>query len=126
MSAVLAILAPITQPIVPDMNVAGELLRVLLSLAGIVVLIFGAGWVGRRLQGRQFAGGRRLRCLETLPVGSRERVLLLEVEGQRVLVGVGAGGVRTLHVYECVEPVAAVEAAPPPSFSELLGRWRRR
>ncbi|MBB6186242.1 flagellar biosynthetic protein FliO [Rhodanobacter sp. MP7CTX1] len=126
MSAVLAILAPIAQPTLPDINVAGELLRVLLSLAGIVLLIFAAGWLGRRLQGRQFVGGRRLRCLETLPVGSRERVLLLEVEGQRVLVGVGAGGVRTLHVYECVEPVAAVEAAPPPSFSELLGRWRRR
>jgi flagellar protein FliO/FliZ len=126
MSAVLAILAPITTPIVPDMNVAGELLRVLLSLAGIVVLIFGAGWVGRRLQGRQFIGGRRLRCLETLPVGSRERVLLLEVEGQRVLVGVGAGGVRTLHVYECVEPVVVVEAAAPPGFADLLGRWRRR
>jgi flagellar protein FliO/FliZ len=99
---------------------------VLLSLAGIVVLIFAAGWVGRRMQGRQFVGGRRLRCLETLPVGSRERVLLLEVEGKRVLVGIGAGGVRTLHVYESVEPVAVVEAAAPPSFSELLGRWRRR
>ena len=61
-----------------------------------------------------------------LPVGSRERVLLLEVEGQRVLVGVGAGGVRTLHVYECVEPVAVVEAAAPPGFADLLGRWRRR
>jgi flagellar protein FliO/FliZ len=126
MSAVLAILAPIAQPTLPDINVAGELLRVLLSLAGIVVLIFAAGWVGRRMQGRQFVGGRRLRCLETLPVGSRERVLLLEVEGKRVLVGVGAGGVRTLHVYESVEPVAVVEAAAPPSFSELLGRWRRR
>ena len=126
MSAVLAILAPIAQPTLPDINVAGELLRVLLSLAGIVVLIFAAGWVGRRLQGRQFVGGRRLRCLESLPVGSRERVLLLEADGQRVLVGVGAGGVRTLHVYESVEPVAAVEAAAPPSFSELLSRWRRR
>jgi flagellar protein FliO/FliZ len=126
MSAVLAILAPITQPIVPDINIAGELLRVLLSLAGIVVLIFAAGWVGRRLQGRQLVGGRRLRCLETLPVGSRERVLLLEADGRRVLVGVGASGVRALHVYEYVETVGVVEAAVPPSFSELLGRWRRR
>ena len=61
MSAVLAILAPIAQPTLPDINVAGELLRVLLSLAGIVVLIFAAGWIGRRQQGRPFAGGRRLR-----------------------------------------------------------------
>ena len=53
-------------------------------------------------------------------------LLLLEADGRRVLVGVGAGGVRTLHVYECVEPVAVVEAAAPPSFSELLSRWRRR
>ena len=126
MSVVLALLAPITPPIVPDIDVASELLRVLLSLAGIVVLIFATGWVSRKLQGRQFVGGRRVRCLETLSVGSRERVLLLEADGRRVLVGVGAGGVRTLHVYESVEPVAVVEAVAPPSFSELLGRWRRR
>ncbi len=108
-----------------DINVGGELLRVVLSLAGIVVLIFVAGWMSRRLQARQFTGGRRLRCLETLSVGTRERVLLLDADGKRVLIGVGTGGVRTLHVYEGVASMVAAEPVVTPSFGELLGRWRR-
>ena len=111
---------------VPELNVGGELLRVVLSLAGIVALIFAAGWLSRRLQARQLIGGRRLRCVETLPVGSRERVLLLEADGKRLLVGVGAGGVRTLHVYEGNVPQAEIEPVAVPHFSELLGRWRRQ
>ena len=115
---------PLAAPSAPDIDAGGELLRVVLSLAGIVLLIFVAGWMSRRLQARQFTGGRRLRCLETLSVGTRERVLLLDADGKRVLIGVGTGGVRTLHVYDGVAP-AAPEPALTPSFGELLGRWRR-
>ena len=122
----LSVALPVAASRTPDIDVGGELLRVVLSLAGIVLLIFVAGWMSRRLQVRQFTGGRRLRCVETLSVGTRERVLLLEADGKRLLIGVGAGGVRTLHVYAGVAPVVATEPASTPSFGEVLSRWRRR
>ncbi|MGC1547644.1 MAG: flagellar biosynthetic protein FliO [Rhodanobacter sp.] len=121
----LALWAYAPSPSMPDINVGGELVRVVLSLAGIVVLIFAAGWLSRRMQARQIGGGRRLRCLEAMPVSSRERVLLLEADGKRLLIGVGAGGVRTLHVYDGQAPEGEVERPAAPNFSELLGRWRR-
>lgn len=112
---------------VPDISVAGELVRVVLSLGGIVVLIFAAGWLTRRLQSRQLIGGRRLRCVETMSISSRERVLLIEADGKRLLVGVGAGGVRALHVYDGIAPVQDVHApAAVPPFAELLGRLGRK
>lgn len=81
----------------PDLSTGAELFRLVLSLAAVVGLIFAAGWASRRLQGGRHArGARRMRCLEVLPLGPRERVLLLEVDGQRLVVGVGAGGLRTL------------------------------
>ncbi|HEX5306788.1 MAG TPA: flagellar biosynthetic protein FliO, partial [Dyella sp.] len=101
--AVLALLAPAAQAAAaaaPEINVGAELLRVLLSLAGIIALIFAAGWISRRLAGRTAPGGRRIRCVETLAVGARDRVLLLEANGKRLLVGVGQGGMRTLHVFD--------------------------
>ena len=55
-------------------GLGGELLQVVLSLAGIVALIVLAGWLGRRVQVRARPGGRRLRCVETLALGARERV----------------------------------------------------
>jgi flagellar protein FliO/FliZ len=127
MSTMASMLARAQTASVPDINVAGELVRVLLSLGGIVVLIFAAGWLTRRLQSRQFIGGRRLRCVESMSISARERVLLIEADGKRLLVGVGTGGVRALHVYEGSVPVAEVPtpvAVPP--FAELLSRLGRK
>ena len=113
----------------PEIDVGGELLRVVLSLAAIIVLIVLAGWLSRRLQSRAAPGGRRIRCVETFTLGTRERLLLLDADGKRLLVGVGQGGMRTLHVYDGAAPApvaAAVPAAPAtPSFAQLLARWRR-
>lgn len=112
-----------------DFNVTGELVRVVLSLLGIVMLILAAGWLSRRMQRRHGAGGRRIRCVESFAVGTRERLLLLDADGKRLLVGMGPGGMRTLHVYEGhpPEPADATEPAAPsmPAFGELLTRWKR-
>jgi len=122
----LAVAAPIATA--PDVNVGGELLRVVLSLGAIIVVILAAGWFTRRLQGRAQVGGRRIRCVETFAVGARDRLLLIEADGKRLLVGAGQGGMRTLHVYEAeVTPIAAVQPAPlAPNFGELLNRWKRK
>jgi len=111
----------------PEINVGGELLRVLLSLAGIIVLIFAAGWLSRRLQARATPGGRRMRCVETMAVGARDRLMIVDADGKRLLIGVGQGGMRTLHVYEGVAP--APEASPQPPiapFGDVLARWKRK
>jgi len=127
MNMAVAMLARAPMVSVPDINVTGELIRVVLSLGGIIALIFAAGWITRRLQSRQFIGGRRLRCVESMSISARERVLLIEADGKRLLVGVGAGGVRALRVYEgtvATEQAPAPVAAPP--FAELLSRLGRK
>lgn len=110
-----------------DINVGGELLRVLLSLAAVIALIFVASWMSRRLQARSLPGGRRIRCVESMAVGARERVLLIDAGGKRLLVGVGQGGLRTLHVYEGEAPADVHPPAPmpaAPNFAQLLSRWK--
>jgi flagellar protein FliO/FliZ len=130
-TAVLAFIAPAAQAAAaaaPEINVGAELLRVVLSLAGIIALIFAAGWLSKRLQARTTPGGRRFRCVETLAVGARDRVLLLEANGKRLLVGAGPGGLRTLHVYDgdiAPSDDTAPPAAPAPGLAELLARWKR-
>lgn len=120
-------LAPAALP-AADVNVGGELLRVLLSLVAVVALIFVAGWLSRRMQARSRPGGRRIRCVEAMAVGARDRVLLLDADGKRLLVGVGPGGMRTLHVYEGAAPADAEPPAAPnvPNFAQLLARWKAR
>jgi flagellar protein FliO/FliZ len=112
-----------------EFSAAGELVRVVLSLLGIIGLILAAGWLTRRMQRRHGVAGRRIRCVETFAVGARERLLLLDADGKRLLIGMGPGGMRTLHVYDGTpaEPVAATPPAtlPMPAFGELLARWKR-
>ena len=102
----------------------------LLVLAILLVMVFAARWfMQRRPQ-----GGRRLRFVEAMALGSRDKLLLVEVDGKSLLLGVTAQNIRLLA------DLGAVEALPktldpqeePPSkthqtglsqqFSQLLGR----
>ena len=125
----LALMLAAAPAAVPEFNAAGELVRVVLSLLGIIGLILAAGWLTRRMQRRHGVAGRRIRCVETFAVGARERLLLLDADGKRLLIGMGPGGMRTLHVYDGTpaEPVAIEQpaASPLPAFGELLARWKR-
>ncbi len=113
----------------PEFNAASELVRVVLSLLGIIGLILAAGWLTRRAQRRHGVAGRRIRCVETFAVGARDRLLLLDADGKRLLIGMGPGGMRTLHVFDGTPagPAAIEQAgvATMPAFGDLLARWKR-
>lgn len=129
-----ALLLASTPTAAGEFDAVGELLRVVLSLVGIIVLIVGAGWFSRRLQRGHGSGGRRIRCVESFAVGARERIVLLEADGQRLLIGTSPAGMRTLHVYgaeaadrAAVPPVVGESpAVVAPVFGDLLARWKRR
>jgi flagellar protein FliO/FliZ len=103
----------------------------LLVLAILLVMVFAARWfMQRRPQ-----GGRRLRFIEAMALGSRDKLLLVEVDGKSLLLGVTAQNIRLLA------DLGAVEALPKPldpqeefplkthktglsqQFSQLLGRY---
>lgn len=113
---------------VPAVDSGAELFRVLVSLLGVVALIFFVGWLSRRAQARVRPGGRKIRVVESMPVGIKEKIMLLEVGGTQLLVGASpTGGLRTLHVLDT--PVKDDPAAPAPAtiggFRDVLSQWRR-
>ena len=121
-------LATIVAPastIASDMDVGGELIRIVLTLAGVIGLIFVAGWFSRRMQVRP-GQGRRLRVVDAIGVSAKERVLLIDADGKRLLVGVGQGGVRTLHVYDKDVSMDELSDQPMKSFGDLLNQWKAK
>jgi flagellar protein FliO/FliZ len=77
---------------------AESLLSTVSGLLLVLALIVGAAWLFKRY-GQMSMGGRGLvRVLGGASVGSRERVVVVEVESTRVLLGVAPGQVRMLHV----------------------------
>ena len=104
---------------------AGGLLRVCLSLGVVIALILGAGWVLRRLQGGTVRSAGNLRALESIAIGMKERVVLVQAGEKQLLIGVAPGNVRTLHVFD--EAIAlTTQAAPSPAaaFKTVLSQWR--
>ncbi|MCU7923948.1 MAG: flagellar biosynthetic protein FliO [Candidatus Thiodiazotropha sp. (ex Dulcina madagascariensis)] len=74
----------------------------LLSTAGglllILALIIGGAWLFKRYAQLPMTGKGLVRVLGGTSVGARERVVVVEVENTRLLLGVAPGQVRTLHV----------------------------
>lgn len=75
-------------------------LTVALALIFIVGLIFFIAWLAKRLSASSFSGNQPMKTLASLSVGTRERVVLIEVAGQQLLVGVAPGRVTPIHVFE--------------------------
>ena len=76
----------------------GELGQVTGSLLLVLLLIGGLAWGAQRLRLAKGSTGRHLRVVDALSLGTRERLLLVEVDGERLLLGVAGGQLRCLHV----------------------------
>lgn len=75
------------------MQVVGSLLLVFGCLFGLVFLL-------KKLNGVPTGDRKSLRVVGSVKVGAREKILLLDTGENLLLVGVAAGNVRTLYVYE--------------------------
>jgi flagellar protein FliO/FliZ len=73
------------------------LAQVTVSLLLVLGAVFAAAWLLRRVRGMQRTRTTEgMTVVAEVAVGPRERVVLVEVAGARVLVGVAPGSVRAL------------------------------
>ncbi|MBD3895220.1 flagellar biosynthetic protein FliO [Halomonas sp. ML-15] len=80
------------------------------ALALVVAIIFLCSYLVKRLHPQGRVHGQHLKVVGSTAVGNRERVVIVDVEGTWLVLGVGGGQVTKLH--ECVAPV---ESTPPPA-----------
>jgi flagellar protein FliO/FliZ len=76
---------------------AESLLQTAGGLLLILFLIIGGAWLFKRYGNLPMAGKGLVKVLSSTSVGTRERVVLVEVENTRLLLGVAPGQVRTLY-----------------------------
>jgi len=113
----------------------GSLGQVTLALALVLAFIFGAAWLMRRMRGFGKPTGAALDVLADLPLGQKERAVLIRCGSTQLLLGVAPGRVSTLHVFaagECPLPTlpretgegkgGGVPASASPDFKAILKR----
>ncbi|WP_294946298.1 flagellar biosynthetic protein FliO [Sulfurivirga sp.] len=90
-------------------HAADYLGQVVFSLLLVIALILVAAWLLRRFTQLPGAQGQAVRVLSAVAVGRQEKILLLEVGGEQILVGVTPSRISTLHVL--AEPLAVPDNA---------------
>jgi flagellar protein FliO/FliZ len=75
------------------------------GLLFLLALVVGAWWLIKRMGGLPMQLNRSMKVVAALSVGPRERVVLVDVAGQQLLLGVAPGRVNMLHRFE--QPVIA-------------------
>jgi flagellar protein FliO/FliZ len=95
----------------PALSGGSSFLQILLSLLLVIGTIFLVGWAIRRI--KTMPKGRRglVRVVDEVGLGAKERAVVIEVDGVRLVVGVGDGRVTLLHRYAALADKGQVQDA---------------
>lgn len=103
----------------PDLS--SSLVQLFGGLAVVIALLLGSLWLIKRLSGpRGTASG--LKVLGAAPVGTRERVVLVELADKVLVLGVTQNSVNTLHTLDA-EEFRKHGGTPPQSSQPGFQGW---
>jgi flagellar protein FliO/FliZ len=108
-------------------GVAGQLTQLVLGLLLVLGLIFFLAWLLRRVQQAGPAGkGQVIELIGSRALGPRDRLMLVQVGNEQILLGLSPGTITALHVLkEPVQVPSGTEKATPEfaqRLMELMGK----
>ncbi len=89
-------------------DLGSQMVQVLGGLGIVLAMVMLLAWVAKRFTHSRMAGTQGLRLLGGISLGSKERIVLVQVGDTQLLVGVAPGRLQTLHVLD--EPIQPREA----------------
>ena len=96
-----------------------EWMRMIIGLVFVVIIIFLLSWLLKKVQMVGFANNPSMKLLTGLSLGGREKLMLVEVGGRYLLIGVAQGGVTLIHDFGTEKPTQ-LEGAKKSSFANVL------
>lgn len=102
---------------------AAAVVQMLGALGVVLAVLLGAMWLLRRLSGSKLAGTAAIRTVGGIAVGTRERVLLLEVGEHWLVVGVAPGSVTGIATLPRGELPEGPQTSTP-DFASVLARLK--
>lgn len=103
----------------PKVGSGSHLLNVTLGLIAIIGLIFALSLFVKRFGPGTFSANTQLKIISSMPLGTRERIVLIDAGGQQLLLGITPTNINTLHVF--ADPIV-VDSKPEvqSDFSQKL------
>ena len=102
--------APVST-VLTDNNVTSHLLQTTLGLLAVLAVIVAIAWAVKRFGNLRGGVQGQMKIVGGISLGTRERVVLLQVGEQQLVLGVAPGQIRTLHVLE--QPLSTGDSGTP-------------
>ncbi|MBG6219367.1 MULTISPECIES: flagellar biosynthetic protein FliO [unclassified Janthinobacterium] len=104
---------------------AGSLLQTIFALVFVLALLIGLAWFMKRYGPKVMGGNNKMRVVSSLNLGGRERIVLVEVADQWIVVGASPGRINALATMarqegELPQLAAAQNGPAAANFSEWL------
>jgi len=115
--------APAAPAIAPAVSsgVAGQLTQLVFGLLLVLGLIFFLAWLLRRVQNAGPAGrGQVIELIGSRALGPRDRLMLVQVGNEQILLGLSPGTITALHVLKEPVDVPATSEKATPEFAQHL------
>ncbi|MBU2955254.1 flagellar biosynthetic protein FliO [Marinobacter sp. F3R08] len=96
----------------------GTLVSLGLGLVAVVAVIYGCAWIIRRMNGMTGMNNNAIKVVSVMAIGARERIALIQVGDQQILLGITPSAIRTLHVFD--EPVVEAGSVGSSDFARRL------
>ncbi|GAA6134832.1 hypothetical protein NBRC116188_16220 [Oceaniserpentilla sp. 4NH20-0058] len=106
----------IANPVIP--NSQDQIIEVSIALALVLAMIYAIAWFVKRKQVVQGFTNIPMKTIGVIPMGVKEKIILIEVGGKQILLGVTANNINTLATFD--EPIIDISLKEERSFSQKL------
>ena len=80
------------------MMLANNLTNVSVGLSVVLLVALVSLLMLKRARGMMGINNRNMSLLNTIPIGQREKIVLMSVEGKKILIGITQHNINTLYV----------------------------
>ncbi|MDH5256687.1 MAG: flagellar biosynthetic protein FliO [Gammaproteobacteria bacterium] len=122
----------LVNPSVPSAapDVTSSLIKVTVGLGLVIVAIFASAWFYRRFGNFSPVANDSLKVIGGLTMGQKEKIVLLQVGEEQVLIGVAPGNIQKLHVLEKPIKLNDEDSKETKAFADqlgdALGKWKNK
>ena len=88
---------------------AGQMLQVFFALAITLATIWGLSKIVVKKNWIKGSEKQRIKILDSVAIGTRDRIMLIEVDNQNIVVATTPGRIQSLHTFENAHPAKTTE-----------------
>jgi len=114
-----AVTLPVTSS-TPAVSTSAFFGEVMAGLIIVLLMIFALAWMVKRMGAGSFLTNQHMKIVASVAMGTRERVVVLDVGGKQILLGITPQNINTLHVFD--EPVVSelTDNQAPSDFAQKI------